>query len=54
MENNKTTFNGETPRYAVIKADGHYAGIFCLSYEEALDLASGHEGAVIYELKEVQ
>ena len=33
---NKTTINGDTPRFCVINPDGSYAGIFCISYEEAL------------------
>lgn len=47
-----TKINGEIPRYAVIKASGCYAGIFCVSYEEAAELASQHENAVIYQLVE--
>lgn len=56
MENNTTTFrNGEIPRYAVLNADGSYAGIFCISYEEALDMAAnGGQERFIYELVEVK
>lgn len=55
MENNITAYrDNEIPRYAVIKANGTYAGIFCISYEEAVAMASGHEGSHIYELIEVQ
>lgn len=50
---NETVFFGiDIPRYCVIKADGTYAGMFCISLEEAIDLASVYEGSVIYELKE--
>ena len=48
-----TTFSGETPRYCVINPDGTYAGVFCITYEEALDMASCREGRVIYKLTEV-
>lgn len=48
-----TTFNGETPRYCVINPDGTYAGVFCVSYEEALELVNCQEGRVIYKLTEV-
>lgn len=49
---NTTTFNGELPRYCVINPDGTYAGIFCLSLEEAREMAY-MPGRVIYELTEI-
>lgn len=50
---NKTTINGDTPRFCVINPDGSYAGIFCISYEEALEMQSARDGRIIYELKEI-
>lgn len=41
-------------KYAVIKANGEYAGIYCESYEEARELASNHEGARIFRLLELK
>lgn len=37
-------------RWAVVKADGTFAGVPCASYEEARDLVSQHEGAKIFFL----
>lgn len=37
-------------RWAVVKADGTFAGVPCASYEEARDLAAQHEGAKIFFL----
>jgi hypothetical protein len=50
---NKTTINGDTPRFCVINPDGSYAGIFCISYEEALEMQSARDGRIIYELREI-
>ena len=36
--------------YAVVKDDGSFAGIPCLSLDEAKELASNHEGSQIYRL----
>jgi hypothetical protein len=36
--------------WVVIKCDGHYAGVPCLSWEEARELAAQHEGSHIFEL----
>ena len=36
--------------WAVVNDDGSFAGIPCLSYEEARDLASGHFGSRIFKL----
>lgn len=47
-----TKFNGETPRYCVINPDGTYAGVFCVTLEEARELASMREGRVIFALSE--
>ena len=38
-------------RWAVVKADGTFAGVPCLSFEEARDLAGQHENSVIMEMK---
>lgn len=40
----------EDVRWAVVKADGSFAGVPCASYEEARDLAAQHEGAKIFFL----
>jgi hypothetical protein len=50
---NKTTFNGELPRYCVINPDGTYAGVFCLSPEEASEMAIQIPGRVVYRLTEI-
>ena len=47
-----TEIRGETPRYCVINPDGTYAGVFCVSLDEARELASGREGRVIFSLSE--
>ena len=36
--------------FAVVKDDGSFAGIPCLSLDEAKELASNHEGSQIYRL----
>ena len=36
--------------FAVVKNDGSFAGIPCLSLDEAKELASNHEGSQIYRL----
>ena len=43
--------NGETVKYAVINADGTYAGVPCTSEEEARELANQKDGRVIVELR---
>lgn len=40
----------EDARWAVVKADGSFAGVPCASYEEARDLAAQHEGSKIFFL----
>lgn len=40
----------EDVRWAVVKADGNFAGVPCASYEEARDLAAQHEGSKIFFL----
>jgi hypothetical protein len=42
--------NNETLRFAVINSDGTYAGVPCISEEEARELAAQKEGRVIVEL----
>lgn len=37
-------------RWAVVKADGTFAGVPCASYEEARDLAAQHEDSKIFFL----
>lgn len=43
-------FDWKHPLWAVIKDDGTFAGVPCLSYEEARDLASGHPGSRIFAM----
>ena len=62
MKNNKSTnrflnetykFNGDIPCYAVINPNGSFAGSFCISYEEARELANQKDGRIIYKLTEL-
>jgi hypothetical protein len=48
-----TTVNNETLLYAVINADGTYAGVPCTSAEEAKELASQQKGRIIVKLEDV-
>lgn len=34
--------------YAVVKSDGTFAGVPCLSWEEARELSAQHEGSTIF------
>lgn len=43
----------ETLRYAVVNPDGTYAGVPCITFEEALQLAIQKEGRRIFALEEV-
>lgn len=43
-------FDWTDVRWAVVKADGTFAGMPCASREEARDLAAQHEGAKIFFL----
>lgn len=36
--------------WCVVKDDGRYAGVPCLSYEEARELSAQHEGSKIFKL----
>ena len=36
--------------FAVVKDDGSFAGVPCLSLDEAKELVSNHEGSQIYRL----
>ena len=36
--------------FAVVKEDGTFAGVPCLSLDEAKELANNHEGSQIYRL----
>lgn len=36
--------------FAVVKDDGSFASVPCLSLDEAKELASNHEGSQIYRL----
>lgn len=44
-------FEWGCPLWAVIKADGTFAGVPCLSYEEARELSAQHEGSRIFDLR---
>lgn len=37
--------------FAVVKADGSFAGVPCLSLDEAKELANNHEGSQIFRLE---
>lgn len=37
--------------WCVVKADGHFAGIPCVSAEEAYELSVQHEGSAIYKME---
>lgn len=43
-------FDWTDVRWAVVKADGTFAGVPCASIGEARDLAAQHEGAKIFFL----
>ena len=43
-------FDFNSTLWAVVKNNGEYAGVPCMSYEEACDLAAQHEGAKIFSL----
>ena len=43
-------FEWNHPLWAVVKDNGNYAGVPCLTYEEARDLQSCHEGSKIFRL----
>lgn len=43
-------FEWDQELWAVVNDDGRFAGIPCLSYEEAKDLSSGHFGSRIFKL----
>lgn len=43
-------FDWDDVRWAVVKADGTFAGVPCASIGEARDLAAQHEGAKIFFL----
>lgn len=53
MENTTTFFDNELPRFCVINPDGTYAGIFCISQEEAREMAIQVPGRVVYSLTEI-
>ena len=36
--------------FAVVKDDGSFAGILCISLDEAKELANNHEGSRVYRL----
>lgn len=37
--------------YCVVKENGDFSGIPCLSYEEAIDLSNQHENSTIYKME---
>jgi hypothetical protein len=41
-------FSWSDTLYGVVKADGTYAGVPCLSWEEAVELSNQHEGSKIF------
>ena len=43
-------FDFDSALSAVVQNNGEYAGVPCMSYEEARDLAAQHEGARIFFL----
>ena len=43
-------FDWTNALFAVVKDDGSFAGIPCLSLDEAKELASNHEDSQIYRL----
>lgn len=43
-------FNWTDAIFAVVKDDGSFAGIPCLSLDEAKELANNHDGSQIYRL----
>lgn len=43
-------FNWNTTLWCVVKDDGTFTGIPCLTWEEARELANQHEGSHIFEL----
>ena len=43
-------FNWTDVLFAVVKDDGSFAGVPCLSLNEAEELANNHEGSQIYRL----
>lgn len=43
-------FNWLNNLWCVIKEDGRYAGVPCISYEEARELSNQHSGAKIFKL----
>ena len=36
--------------FGVVKADGSFAGVPCLSLDEAKELSNNHEGSQVYRL----
>lgn len=43
-------FDFDSALWAVVKDNGEYAGVPCISYEEARELAHQHEGAKVFSL----
>lgn len=43
-------FEWDNDLWCVVKDDGTFAGIPCVSYEEARELANQHEGSKIFKL----
>lgn len=46
-------FEWSQPLYAVVKDTGEFAGIPCLSEDEARKLAANHEGSHIYRMRDL-
>lgn len=43
-------FNWHDTLYCVVKADGTYAGVPCLTWDEAVELSSQHDGSRIFTM----
>lgn len=43
-------FEWDCDLWCVVKDDGNFAGIPCLCYDEARELASQHDGAQIFRI----
>lgn len=43
-------FSWHDTLYCVVKADGTYAGVPCLSWDEAVELSNQHDGSRIFTM----
>ena len=44
-------FDWDDELYCVVKEDGTFAGIPCLTIEEAVELTAQHEGSKVFKMK---